>query len=322
MRPSQRPEVRGRIREAARRRGSRGAQYQQTVERLRTLPDEAFARLPERTREVMRLFYGLDHGTPWTQAAIAGRLGVRRETVRDLLNSQLVKRLLGLEAPQGPRLVRQRALAARLQALPHDALEVLPSRDRALLELYYGLGDRAATRSGETPTMAELAERFGLQTPGRVSRRLLKSVGQLLGRDAVPPERQRLLACAVCGAQFQRRVSGPRTAGSQHACSAACLAELRRRNTRRVAQRRGRPDREALLALPPAALERVPEPERTLLRRYYGLGQNPERLRDLTRELHMDPRRVRALVDRGVEQMLSLSGGPRLRQGARHRPRP
>ena len=139
--------------------------------------------------------------------------------------------------------------------------------------------------------MAELAERFGLRTPGHVHRRLRKSVARLLGREAVPPDGRRLIACDVCGSLVKRKVSGPRVTGRQHACSPACLSELLRRKTRQAARWRGRPHREALLQVPAALVELVPEPERTWLRRYYGLGQEPERLRDLTRELHMDRRR-------------------------------
>jgi len=74
---SQRAEVRAQIRDR-RRREQPEADYDRVVDHLRALSSEALASLPPRTREVLVLYYGLTDQEPWSQDAIAERLGISR----------------------------------------------------------------------------------------------------------------------------------------------------------------------------------------------------------------------------------------------------
>jgi len=73
---SQRAEV-AQIRDR-RRREQPEADYDRVVDHLRALSSEALAGLPPRTREVLVLYYGLTDQEPWSQDAIAERLGISR----------------------------------------------------------------------------------------------------------------------------------------------------------------------------------------------------------------------------------------------------
>ena len=73
---SQRAEV-AQIRDR-RRREQPEADYDRVVDHLRALSSEALASLPPRTREVLVLYYGLTDQEPWSQDAIAERLGISR----------------------------------------------------------------------------------------------------------------------------------------------------------------------------------------------------------------------------------------------------
>lgn len=79
-----------------------------------------------------------------------------------------------------------------------------------------------------------------------------------------------LAACAVCGAEIERpraRARRTRTCGAS-----ACRGELQRqRNLRQEASKRDG-IAERLRALGGEALRGLSEPERTLVRAYYGLG--------------------------------------------------
>ena len=66
----------------------------QIIDRLRALPPDAFAALPDREREIVRLSYGLDDGIPRSTAALAERLGCSAWQVRQS-RERAVARLLG-----------------------------------------------------------------------------------------------------------------------------------------------------------------------------------------------------------------------------------
>lgn len=63
------------------------ARYQGIAARLRALDEAAFARLPERERQAVRLYYGLveQEAGPFTHQVIGARLGVSRSRVPQLI---------------------------------------------------------------------------------------------------------------------------------------------------------------------------------------------------------------------------------------------
>lgn len=52
-----------------------------------------------RTREIARLYYALEDGTPWIRVAIAEHLGMRKMRVQQILGQPTAPRLIGAESP-------------------------------------------------------------------------------------------------------------------------------------------------------------------------------------------------------------------------------
>ena len=160
------------------------------------------------------------------------------------------------------------------------------------------------------------------------------------GRVAVP--------CAVCGARLELSRSELRSS-RRHACgSDACRRELRRRllaereylgsshvraragETRRrtlaarpeygrnvgarISQAKRRRDGsviERLRALPTIAWESIPEPDRSIVRRYQGLdGQRPATMLELMAAYRLDHRVVRRLLTHGIARLLEPGSMP------------
>ncbi|MGH2363709.1 MAG: hypothetical protein ACRDHX_03550 [Chloroflexota bacterium] len=149
-----------------------------------------------------------------------------------------------------------------------------------------------------------------------------------------------IVACAVCGAPLEM----PRWAAQskkQHGCPGECRSELRRRRlaehdlsapavrakageTRRltlaarpdygrevgarISQARRRRDAavvEQLRPLPAVVWESLPEPDRSLVRRYYGLvGEQPATYPELIKEYHLTYRDIRRMITHGVARVL------------------
>src|SRR6202011_6020271 len=83
------------------------------------------------------------------------------------------------------------------------------------------------------------------------------------------------------------------------------VARLRRAERIGVARRqRGRPSAEALRALPPSAFGVLPELERDLVRRYYGVDGKPSTRRELGRLHGLQPDRVERLVSAALRTLL------------------
>jgi hypothetical protein len=76
-------------------RGRDGRPWQEVAERLRALGPAALECLKPVEAEIVRLFYGLEDGTPWTQRAIAQRLGLSIGQVKRTLRGPRVSGLLG-----------------------------------------------------------------------------------------------------------------------------------------------------------------------------------------------------------------------------------
>src|ERR687883_568968 len=95
---------------------------------------------------------------------------------------------------------------------------------------------------------------------------------------------------------------------AQHACSPACMAELRRRARQRQHLREQaalEPLRRALRALPAGALHGVAERDQTILRRYYGLrGEPPQAQHEIARQLGLKPALVSSVVRRLTARLL------------------
>lgn len=162
-----------------------------------------------------------------------------------------------------------------------------------IVRLFYGL-DNAPPE-----TRQALAERFGVSTV-TVAVTLRRGVARLLGWTEIDPNRRVQGVCSVCGAPVAR--PSQRTS---HACSPACMAELRRRATTSAAKRWGWPQADAIRALPPSALEQLPELERLLVAAYYGLdGQEAQTQRVVSRRFKMDDKRVSTLITQAVERLL------------------
>ena len=147
----------------------------------------------------------------------------------------------------------------QLRALPQPAFDALPERDRALVELYCGRTD------GEPHSWEDLGKRFGLGRC-RVGQILRRSMVHLLGVGSAP-KTWAVLVCATCGTQFARSSWDVR-AQRAYACSGYCARALRSR----LQRAHSRPHAEQLRALDPAAFDSLPEREREVLTRYYGVA--------------------------------------------------
>jgi hypothetical protein len=76
------------------RRWRAGSEYDQVVSRLKAPPAHVFDGLAERDRELVRLYYGRQEGSPRPQAELAERCGVSPARVGELIRLA-VARLLG-----------------------------------------------------------------------------------------------------------------------------------------------------------------------------------------------------------------------------------
>ncbi len=157
-----------------------------------------------------------------------------------------------------------------LRKLDPAAFDRLHAMNASILRLYHGLED------GLNWTKVELADRFGLSV-WRISEILRQSRSMLLDPSAEPP---------VSPEVVRRR-------------RAERIAEARRQ--------RGRPAAEALRALPPSAFGALPELERDLVRRYYGVDGKPSTSRELGRLHGLQPDRVERLVSTSVRTLLGTS---------------
>jgi len=180
---------------------------------------------------------------------------------------------------------RARPVAAALHALEPVELDRLPAGDREVLVRYYGLGGHAPR------TLNEVAQELGL-SKFRAAQAVRRAVAALLGPQAVPAELggRVSVACAVCEAPVEL---SPSLAGKArtHTCGPTCRAEFSRRRLRdrglqddpavherarvSIMLRKGRPHAAAILALPPEAIDALPELRRSLVRAYYGLDGTP-----------------------------------------------
>jgi hypothetical protein len=163
------------------------------------------------------------------------------------------------------------------------------------------LGDTGDTAPAPL-TQRELADRFGM-SPERVGWLVRRAVARLLG-DAPRPGGRDVATCAVCEATFFATLQ-QRKGGGPHVCGPACLAALRRRAQHARGLRRGRTHLTALQGLPLDAFAVLPTRERELVRAYYGLdGREPETQRALAKRLHIDTRRLGAMLADGVARLL------------------
>ena len=182
----------------------------------------------------------------------------------------------------------------QLRALPQPAFDALPERDRALVELYCGRTD------GEPHSWEDLGKRFGLGRC-RVGQILRRSMVHLLGVGSAP-KTWAVLVCATCGTQFARRRWDVRRQRA-YACSAPCARALRSR----LQRAHGRPHAEQLRALDPAAFDSLPERQREVLTRYYGVaGQREHTLAELSRCFGTSDTRLLRTIRRGVASMLGV----------------
>jgi hypothetical protein len=330
------------------------------LDQLRRLPEAAFAALPERDRALVALYCGRTDGEPHRWTELAARFGVSPGSVGPILRRS-VTRLLGPAAvPRGitavvcavcgasfpmttsearaaadhacgpacraallRRLQRARArpLAGAVLALPPAAFARLTERQRALVTRYYGAAGHPEH------TLQELATAYRA-APGTVLRELDRALTGLLGPAAAAARGlgRAVVPCGSCGAPVVVTPARARL-GPAPGCSAPCAWAMQRRAVRAAAARRRRPRRERLLALPPEAFDALPEPDRRLVRRYYGLGEagspaDGETLAELAAACGLTPSRARATVARAVGRLLgggadrAAGGGP----GVRRRP--
>jgi hypothetical protein len=89
--------------------GRDGLPWEQVTARLQALGPAALDALPPPAPEIVRCFYGLIDGKPWTQRAIAEHLGLPKSQVQRILTGPAVSRMLG---EPGHRPDRQRTLVA------------------------------------------------------------------------------------------------------------------------------------------------------------------------------------------------------------------
>jgi len=73
-----------------------------------------------------------------------------------------------------------------------------------------------------------------------------------------------------------------------------------------AARKRGRPQAEALHALPPHAFDALSALERVVVQRYYGLdGDRPATQREIARECSISSQRVGSLAVQAVARLLA-----------------
>ncbi len=187
----------------------------------------------------------------------------------------------------------------QLRALPQAAFDVLPVRDRAVLELYCGRRDDAPHSWGQ------LMERFSLSRC-RVGQILRRGIVQLLGLEAAP-RAWPVLTCATCGMMFSRKARDVR-APRDYACGGAVCAQALRSHTQRA---RGRPHATELRALPPEAYADLPERDRDILTRYYGVaGQREHTLSELSSRFRASRTSVLESIRRSVGAVLATHVDP------------
>jgi hypothetical protein len=184
-------------------------------------------------------------------------------------------------------------VAARLRTLDPAAFEDLRARDAEIVRRFYSL-DNGQPKTGQT-----LAACFGLSR-NTIGLALRRGVARLLGWTAIDPNRRIHGVCTICGTPVARPAQR-----RSFACSAACMAELRRQATTSAAKRWGWPRADAVRALPPSALASLTEMERQLVVAYYGLdGEEAQTQRAVARRFKMDDKRAAALIAGAVERVL------------------
>ena len=167
------------------------------------------------------------------------------------------------------------------------------------MRAYYALDSQSET----PPTLRELADQIRVQATESAQHVVRRGVAALLDLASADPTGADLVVCDVCGRQVYRP-----TRGAAHACSDACLAELRRRSRKR--QQVGElaalePLRRALEALPPAALDELPERDRTILRMRYGLdGERVHAQDEIADQLGLKQPLVSSVVRRVTARLL------------------
>lgn len=110
-------------------------------------------------------------------------------------------------------------------------------------------------------------------------------------------------------------------AASRQRLSDPALRDAWRARVQAAALRRGRPHAEALRALPAAAFDVLPDPERELIRRYYGLdGHTPETQRALATRFQLTGSRVGQVITRGVARLLWQDTGATEQEASRGQP--
>ena len=201
--------------------------------------------------------------------------------------------------------------AALVRALPPERMAALPERERLAVRTYYALDGE----SEAPPTLKELADRIGVHATESAQRVVRRALAALLDPSAADPTGADLVACDVCGQRIYRP-----TRGSAHACSDACMAELRRRSRKRQQVRDQamlEPLRLALEALPPAALDELAERDRTILRMCYGLdGEEVHAQREIADQLGLKQPLVSSVVRRVTARLV---GWEMVDPGGRHR---
>ena len=321
-RPATRPQVRAQIAAAARR---RRAGYDVLLASLRALDAAAFQRLSDIERDVLRLYYGLDPSGARTRSLreLSAMTGLRRGQVERVLRRGLLRLLdpavAGLaatcevcgrpfarEAVNSPRVTcspvcarersratlsasggqarlsaaarqRGRAEGAHLRALVEQtpsAFETLPAHDQVVVRLYHGL-PVAGLRVVQPWTKREIAIHLGAGTTvWRVTQALRRGVEGLLRPGAARSEEER--------------------------------RDARRARISAAARVRGRPGADALRALAPEAFEALAEPQRSAVRRYYGLEDGrPWTRREVAADCGRSPEWVGRAVALGVAALLA-----------------
>jgi hypothetical protein len=214
-----------------------------------------------------------------------------------------------------------RPLLTELEAVDPSRLQLLAPDDLAPLLRYYGL-------EGQAPhTLNEVARELNV-SKFRAAQGIRRAVALLLGPEAVPVELggRASMPCAVCGRPVGLSPSLAAKA-EEHTCGSVCQAELARRRIRRaplqrdpavherarqsIILRKGRPQADAVRALPSSAIDSLPEPRRSLVRAYYGLDGTPVcSYDDLGPRFGLSGARVGDLVRAAVQQLLEQSSHP------------
>lgn len=81
------------------RRSATGVPFDAARKHLLEMEPAVWEAVPPRTREIVRLYYGLHDGNPWTQLAIAEHLSMRKMRVQQILARQTTRRLIGAQTP-------------------------------------------------------------------------------------------------------------------------------------------------------------------------------------------------------------------------------